>query len=318
MAVWAKLPTLPAVAVPFLYLLSERRSREGFLYLFVLLAVLLSSFLIFSLAYGWSDISYILFEFVDSSKWSVRNHLFNGENAILKSMNYIEAAPLLLRFLVMYISKYWFILLLVLLCFFISFRITDNSRHILRTACIMYFLTLPSGLAALAHFGSVENALLFANGSGLLVLFFAIIILVYSNQEWAFLKLALIASVVLFSLPFLRVATSLPSTTDGSPHQQAFEYLKNGKDDVFFGWYPISHLLHSGKSYSCIEVPTWVGMNKPEAITYSRSHMPEGTKYLATCHVGYGSYVLQRYLGPLKEVSSPNELSAWRIFKLSE
>ena len=114
------------------------------------------------------------------------------------------------------------------------------------------------------------------------------------------------------------MASSFPDTTEDSPHQQAFEYLENGKDDVFFGWYPISHLLHSGKSYSCIEVPTWVGMNQPEAISYSRNHMPTGTKFLATCHVGYGSHVLQHYLGPLKEVSSPNELSAWRLFELTE
>lgn len=318
LSAWAKLPTLPTVVFPILYLLSEKRFKETILYFLMLIAALFSTLLVFSAAYGWNDISYILFEFVESSKWSVRDNLFNGENAELKDMNYFEAVPLLFRFLVMYIGQYWFFLLSALLCFTMSFRLEDTSKLVLRSASILYFLTLPSGLAALAHFGSIENSLLFVNGTGLLVLFISVILLMATCQKLPAFTLSLCGAAALFGLPVLRIATSLPDSTSESPHQQAFEYLKKGNDDIFFGWYPISHLLHSGKNYSCIEVPTWVGMNKPDAIDYSVSHFPNNAKYLATCHTGYGSFVLQQYLGELKEHSSPRELSSWRLFELTE
>ena len=49
--------------------------------------------------YGWSDTFFILFEHIASGSWSVRNSLFDGDNAKLVKMSYIQAIPLLFRFL---------------------------------------------------------------------------------------------------------------------------------------------------------------------------------------------------------------------------
>ena len=119
-------------------------------------------------------------------------------------------------------------------------------------------------------------------------------------------------------LPFLRqsLAINHSYSTSDSPHQQAYNYLLNGNRDVYFGWYPISHLLANSENFSCIEVPTWAGMTKPKEIRFSKNHFPKGSKYLATGHTGYGSTVLEQYLGELEEVERPTELSGWRLWKI--
>ena len=112
-------------------------------------------------------------------------------------------------------------------------------------------------------------------------------------------------------IPILRIATSLPSSTENAPHQQSFDYLKSGKTDVYFGWYPISHILHSGENFTSIEVPTWVSMNQPDKITFDLSHIPKDAKFLAPSPTGYGSTMLEQYIGDLVEV--PNFSRAFQL-----
>ena len=96
---------------------------------------------------------------------------------------------------------------------------------------------------------------------------------------------------------------------------QAYDYLKSGKNDIYFGWYPIAHLMANGENYTSIEVPTWVGMTRPNDLSFDKKHFPSGAKYLATCKIGYGKTILQQYLGNLEEVDPPKKLSHWRLFK---
>ena len=119
-------------------------------------------------------------------------------------------------------------------------------------------------------------------------------------------------------IPIFRTAKGFPSSTENAPHQQAFDYLKSGKKDVYFGWYPISHLLHNAQNISCIEVPIWVGMNQPDRIKYDRSHIPENAKYLATFPTGYGKAMLPQYIGKLREINSPKVLSSWRLLEITD
>lgn len=70
----------------------------------------------------------------------------------------------------------------------------------------------------------------------------------------------------------------------------------------------------NGESFTSIESPIWVGMTKPEMIDFSTDHFPKDAKYLATCKIGYGRTILQRYLGVLDEVDAPESISSWRIF----
>ena len=123
-----------------------------------------------------------------------------------------------------------------------------KSKSIITIFCILYFLTLPACLAALAHPGSVHNSLLFANATGILVIVFSIIFSsMINNTSMSLLVISVVAT--LCTLPAIRISKSTSKSTDNSPHQQAFNYLKNGKNDIFFGWYPISHLLHTGRAY---------------------------------------------------------------------
>ena len=124
-----------------------------------------------------------------------------------------------------------------------------------------------------------------------------------------------IGTISLFcALPILRQAKGIEVSSKLSAHQQAYEYLKAGNNDIYFGWYPIAHLMVNGESFTSIESPTWVGMTKPEMIDFSVDHFPNEAKYLATCKVGYGRVILQRYLGPLDEIDAPASLSSWRLF----
>ena len=86
---------------------------------------------------------------------------------------------------------------------------------------------------------------------------------------------------------------------------------------MYFGWYPISHILHSSENFTSIEVPTWVGMNQPDKIKFNLSHIPQGAKFLATSPSGYGSTMLEQYIGDLVEVPAPKELSSWRLFDIT-
>ena len=70
------------------------------------------------------------------------------------------------------------------------------------------------------------------------------------------------------------------------------------------------------KTSPSIEVPTWVGMNQPDKIKFDLSHIPKGAKFLATSPTGYGSTMLEQYIGDLVEVPAPKELSNWRLFEI--
>mgnify|MGYP001362810841 CR=1 FL=1 len=172
MSVWAKLPTLTAASFPILYFLLEREFKKAALFIPILGTSFFLTFAPFALFYDWDDTVFVLFKHISGGTWSIRNHLFDGENATFLKMSYFEAIPLMFRFLVMYLAEYWYLALTALASLAIFLKNTSSkSDHILKNTPLIYGLTLPPGLAALAHFGSVENSLLFANASGLLLLF---------------------------------------------------------------------------------------------------------------------------------------------------
>ena len=318
LSAWAKLPTLPALLFPLIYFLIDKSFKSAFQYFLLCLASLLSSIIIVGLSYGFYDTYFILFDHISDNKWSDRNSLFDGKGTPLIKMSYFDATPLLLRFLSMYINEYWYLCLSSCLCLVTSFSklINSQNRFIFRTLSIIYFLTLPACLAAVAHFGSVENSLFFANFSGVLCLVsltLVAVVQIFNLQQSAYILLF----ITYFScLPSLRQARSINTSSLISPHQQAFDYLESGKKDVYFGWYPVSHLLHSSKNYSCIEVPTWVGMTKPKLLKFGLNHIPNNAKFLATSPTGYGSTILKQYIGDLVEVPAPDELSSWRLYEI--
>jgi hypothetical protein len=248
--------------------------------------------------------------------WSYRNSLFDGSNALLERHSYMEGIPLLFRFFVMYLAEYWYFVFSNFLLIILSFKVATKLRLLFTCIPLIAALTLPTCLAHLARFGAVENALIFTNSFSVLGFVILAIHTIHYNVSKDLSKIIIFSISCLILLPSIRSAKAIPSSTENAPHQQSFDYLSSGKKDVYFGWYPISHLLHSRQNLTSIEVPTWVGMNQPDRIKFDHSYIPKGAKFLATCPTGYGSKMLEQYIGSLVEVPAPKELSSWRLYEI--
>ena len=316
LAVWSKLPTLPALFFPFIYLILNRRLKESLIYILLASLIFIGLSALIFLVYGFDDVYYYIIQFPSGSMWSYRNDLFDGSNALLKRHSYFEGIPLLFRFFVMYLAEYWYFIFSNLMLLLLSYKVNDQLRLIYRCVPLIAFLTMPTCLAHLARFGAVENALIFTNSFSVLGIVILATYLIQYSTSYKLSKIVIFSIYCLLILPIFRIAKGLPSSIESAPQEQSFDYLKSGKNDVYFGWYPISHLLHSGENLTSIEVPTWVGMNQPDKITFDLSYIPKGAKFLATSPTGYGSTMLEQYIGDLVEVPSPKELSGWRLFEI--
>jgi len=316
LAVWSKLPTLSALFFPFIYLLLNRRLKESFNFIILAFLSFIGLSALICLVYGFDDVYYYIIEFPSGSMWSYRNELFDGSNALFKRHSYLEGIPLLFRFFVMYLAEYWYFIFSNFVIFLLSFKVNNQLKLIFRCVPLIAVLTLPTCLAHLARFGAVENALIFTNSFSVLGIVLLTIYLIQYSMPKELSKIIIFSISCLILLPSIRTAKGLPNSTENAPHQQAFDYLESGKTDVYFGWYPISHLLHSGENFTSIEVPTWVGMNQPDKIKFDLSHIPKGARFLATSPTGYGKTMLKQYIGDLVEVPAPDELSCWRLFEI--
>lgn len=317
LAVWSKLPTLPALFFPFIYLFLNRKLKESFNFILLASLTFIGLSALLFLAYGFDDVFYYIIQFPSGSMWSYRNELFDGSNALLKRHSYLEGIPLLFRFFVMYLAEYWYFIFSNFVLFLLSFKLNTQLKLIFRCVPLIAVLTLPTCLAHLARFGAVENALIFTNSFSVLGIVLLTIYLIQYSIPKELSKIIIFSIPCFILLPSVRTAKGLPNSTEDAPHQQAFDYLESGKADVYFGWYPISHLLHSGVNLTSIEVPIWVGMNQPDKIKFDLSHIPKGAKFLATSPTGYGSTMLKQYIGDLNEVPAPKELSSWRLYSIN-
>jgi hypothetical protein len=320
LSAWAKLPTLFVIGLPFFVLLMEKQFRLGLHYLFYSSFYLLLTTLTSGIAYGFEDMKFILWDHTQTHTLNDRNNLFNGEGADNINLTFLETILFLFKFCLMYVSEYFYFIFAALASLTISFTnvIDVKVGRLLRSLGLAYFLLIPPCIAALARYGGVENSLLLCNSIGIFCLLTLAFLLLsnYLSSRYVQLFFAFLCLVLL--LPLVRTAKSFDQDPNFSPQLQAFNYLSKGNTDVYFGWYPVSHALFDKSNLTCIEVPTYIVMNLPDEIDFSKNHFPEGAKYLATCHVGYGSGVLQYYLGKLEEVKAPPELSGWRLFQNSK
>ena len=97
LAIWSKLPTLPALFFPFFYLLLNHRIKESLNYILLASITFLGLSVIVFWSYGFDDVYYYIMQFPSGSMWSYRNDLFDGSNALLKRHTYIEGIPLLFQ-----------------------------------------------------------------------------------------------------------------------------------------------------------------------------------------------------------------------------
>ena len=98
LAVWSKLPTLPALFFPFIYLILNRRFKESINFISLISLTFIGLSAVIFLIYGFNDVYYYIIQFPSGSMWSYRNSLFDGSNAFLKRHSYMEGIPLLFRF----------------------------------------------------------------------------------------------------------------------------------------------------------------------------------------------------------------------------
>ena len=184
LSVWAKAPTLPATFFPVVFFSACGRFREAILFVPRLLIVFAFTSSIFFWSYGFKDTIFILFEHLEKANmWGDRVTLFPTSNETWIRMGYYEGMPLLFRYFVMYLTEYWYIAITCIVTGVYSWRSRMNypELRILTNLCIIYCLSLPPCLAALAHYGSVENSLLFANTTGILILL-SFALLITSNR----------------------------------------------------------------------------------------------------------------------------------------
>ena len=298
----AKLPTLPGVLAPLvLYIISKEFKLAG-IYLISLLFSLLICLGFVHLLYDLSDYLYYHANQTNSWGWVDRHKLFDGRGAEILKMSYFEAIPLLFRFLIMYIQEYWYFVIFNLFIIY-SYLFTKNKNTVIFVLSISYFLTLASCLAALAHWGSMHNALFICNMTALIAISSYLFRLIFIAKNLNSLVFTFFFSLTatLLSLPAARYAMKSPKI-ENSPYQQAYDYLNNGNKDIYFGWYPISHALYDGSNFTSLEVPIWVGMARNFDFAFSKDHFPIGVDVFATCHAGYGENALVPFLEILKKL----------------
>lgn len=315
-SVMAKLPTLPGLFAPlFLYIISKEFKLVR-LYLISLFSALLICLFVVHLLYDLSDYFYYHANQTNTWGWVDRHKLFDGKGAEILKMSYVEALPLLFRFLIMYIQEYWYFVIFNLFIIY-SYFFSKNKDSLIFVLSISYFLTLASCLAALAHWGSMHNALFICNMTALIAIssYLFRLIFITKSQNSLLFTLFFSLTTALLSLPLARYAMKSPKI-ENSPYQQAYDYLSNGNQDIYFGWYPIPHALYDGSNYTSLEVPIWVGMARNFDFAFNKDHFPKGADVFATCHAGYGESALVPFLGDLEEIQTVPELSQWRLFKI--
>ena len=149
-------------------------------------------------------------------------------------MSYIEAIPLMFRFFVMYLSEYWYIFSCCLCSLVLLINKTkSNSSDNIKILTIHYFLLFPAGIVALAHFGSVENSLLFVNSCGIMVIVLGTITILSEKIRPKLFVFSIWTLALIFSLPFLRLSKGGKDSSYDAPYNQAYEYLEGGNEGVF-------------------------------------------------------------------------------------
>ena len=226
--------------------------------------------------------------------------------------------PILVRFFLMYAENYWFLFFPTLLIFSYSIWSKDLPKRLMSLLSLSYLLTLPACLAALAHWGGWYNSLFICNILALISISSFLYYILLRNYN-LFQRLICVTSLTCITLVVLlislRYSVNAPETKH-SPYEQAYNYLKAGNEDIFFGWYPIPHALYDNSNYTSLEVPIWVGLAKNYNFAFSENHFPKNAKIFATSKSGYGSTLLKPFLGEIKEIKKRPELSHWRLFKV--
>ena len=107
-SVMAKLPTLPGLLAPIILFLITKEFKFILNYILSLIVSLLICLGIIHLLYDLSDYFYYHANQTNTWGWVDRHNLFDGKGANVLKISYLEATPILFRFLVMYIQEYWY------------------------------------------------------------------------------------------------------------------------------------------------------------------------------------------------------------------
>ena len=314
---WTKITILPSFLIFLFIPLFDRSYKISLTNFFILFISTISIFMVLSLFYDLEDIVFFTFKSSGGFEWSDRNmSIFEGNGNLLTTLS--DKINLLIKMMGLYANKYWYYVINSFL--FLTIAVITKKAHRL-VLPLAFFLLLPSCLAALSKWGGIENSLIFCNCIALLLLLEVIFCFFYSYNQKVHKTMFLFAlslTTILLLISPLRVAKSIDSNIENSPNNQAFKYLQKGNDNIYFGWYPISHYFHENKFYSSLSLPTYMAIISPEKCTFNRSHLPPNTEYIALLKdVPYGQLAVKEYIGDIEISDNIEELSHWSIFKIN-
>lgn len=314
---WSKITILPSL---FLFLIMPLLNRQLKVTLINSVVIFISGFTIFcilGLLYDFDDILFFTFQSSGTFGWADRDmSLMIGNGKIVSNLS--DKIITLLKIVGLYSSDYWHYLIAAFALICLAIR---NKTYHSQVFPLTYFLLLPGCLAALAKWGGIANSLIFCNFMALAIVF-ELVFLFYKNnskiKKVFFLTTLTLVCLVLAISP-IRLAKSISTNLEESPNNQAFRYLEDGNEEIYFGWYPISHYFSEGKFYSSLSLPTYMAISTPEKCYFNEGHLPKNSKYVALLKKApYGGTAIKKYIGDIEKTEDIEALSLWSIFRIKD
>lgn len=318
MAVWTKIVALPWLFLPIIHRLMYKdfyNYKNLSTTIYSLLGTGISCTLIFSFFFGFSDIWFHLFESTNTYPWRDAKSLFGNNNELLVSNNFLSKIVVLLKISFFYFTDYWWLVISCLLIFLQNF--TNKENPILSWLILIYFLSVPTCLAALSKFGGVDNSLVFAHVPAYAAIFLKITHIFKTLTLSNFLKFSIAMTITLLPLiNSLRIASSLLKDTSNSPNQLAYEYLlKNPKKPVFFALAPLPNFFLTGKISSAGEALTYTTMMSQDSLPKNAGlEFMQNTNLIAFGNPPYSRSYFDRKLN-LTKIVSPVGLEDWNVYE---
>ena len=317
-AVWTKIVALPWIFLPIIHRLMYKESynlKAWSTAIYSLLGTGILCIVVFSFFFGFSDLWFHLFESTNAYPWRDAKSLFGNNNESLASNNFLSKIIVLFKMPFFYFLDYWW---LVISCVLIILQNFCNKENlVLSWLILIYFLSLPTCLAALAKFGGVDNSLVFAHVPAFAAIFLKISILLRKLNLSSLLKFTFVMTFALLAvINSLRIASSLWKDTSKSPNQLAYEYLlENPAKPVYFALAPLPNYLATGKIWSSGEALTYTTMMSNGALPKEAGI--DGPQEIPIIAFGVPPYSITFFNKKfnLEPIPSPTKLKDWSLFR---
>lgn len=317
-AVWTKIVALPWILLPIIHTLMYKEfynHKTWSTTIYSLLGTGALCMVVFSILFGFNDIWFHLFESTNTYPWRDAKSLFGNNSESLVSNNFLSKIVVLLKIFFFYFLDYWWLIISCLLIILQNF--SNKGNPVLSWLILIYFLSLPTCLAALSKFGGVDNSLVFAHVPAFAAIFLKITNFLKKLVLSNFLKFTIVMTLTLIAaINSFRIASSLWKDTSKSPNQLAYEYLiKNPKKPVFFALAPLPNFFSTGKISSAGEALTYTTMMSQDSLPKNAGlDFMQDTNLIAFGNPPYSRSYFDRKLN-LTKIVSPVGLEDWNVYE---